>query len=141
MNGTIAIPNDPSNEGRALLLVEKAGLIRLKNGDSLYSTPADITYNSRNIKFVELEAAQLARSLQDVDAAVINTNYAIPAGLSPIKDAIYREDADSPYANLIVIRKAEMDDPRISDLVHSIQSQEVLEAASKIFNDQAISAW
>lgn len=137
----VAIPNDPSNEGRALLLLQKAGLIRLKTASGLYATPADIQTNSKQLKFKELDAAQLARSLPDVDLAVINTNYAIPAGLSPTKDAIFHEDKTSPYANLIVIREDESNDPRMQQLVKSIQSNETREAAKKIFNDQAIAAW
>ena len=113
-NGSIvAIPNDPSNEGRALLLLQKAGLIKLKKNAGLYATPTDIETNTKSLVFKELDAAQLARSLPDVGIAVINTNYAIPAGLSPKKDAIYREDKSSPYANIIVIRDNEKNDPRM----------------------------
>jgi D-methionine transport system substrate-binding protein len=138
---TIAIPNDPSNEGRSLLLLQKAGLIHLKKSAGLYATPADIETNPKQFKFKELDAAQLSRSLPDVNLAVINTNYAIPSGLSPTKDAIYHEDKDSPYANLIVIREDESHDPRIKQLVAAIQSDEVRNAAKKIFNDQALTAW
>ena len=141
MNATISIPNDPSNEGRALLLLQKAGLIRLKNPINLFATPADIHANAHHLKFKELDAAQLARSLSDVDAAVINTNYAVPAGLSPTKDAIYLEGPDSPYANIIVIRTDEQNDPSMKQLVAALQSAEVAAAARKIFNDQAIPAW
>jgi D-methionine transport system substrate-binding protein len=137
----IAIPNDPSNEGRALLLMQKAGLIKLKKEAGLYATPIDIAENAKQLKFKELDAAQLARTLPDVDVAVINTNYAIPAGLSPTKDAIFHEDSDSPYANIIVIRQDETNDPRMKQLVSAIQSEEVLKAAQKIFKDQAIKAW
>lgn len=137
----IAIPNDPSNEGRALLLLQKVGLIQLKSSAGLYATPNDIKNNPKQIKFTELDAAQLARSLPDVDAAVINTNYAVPAGLSPTKDAIAHEDASSPYANVIVIRADKKNDPRMKQLVAAIQSDEVANAAKKIFNDQAIPAW
>lgn len=137
----IAIPNDPTNEGRALLLLEKAGLIHLKKSAGLSAMPSDIDSNPKQFKFKELDAAQLARSLPDVAAAVINTNYAIPAGLSPIRDAIFHEGADSPYANIIVIRSDEKDDPRMKELVASFQSTEVRDAAKKIFNDQAIPAW
>jgi D-methionine transport system substrate-binding protein len=137
----VAIPNDPSNEGRALLLLQKAGLIHLKTEAGLFATPSDIDNNPKQLKFKELDAAQLARSLQDVDAAVINTNFAVPAGLSPTKDAIFHEGPDSPYANIIVIREDEKDDPRVKQLVASLQSDEVAQAAKKIFNDQAIPAW
>ena len=141
MQALFAIPNDPSNEGRALLLLQKAGLIQLKSSAGLYATPNDIQSNPKQIKFTELDAAQLARSLPDVTAAVINTNYAVPAGLSPTKDAIFHEGKDSPYANIIVIRADEQNDPRMKQLVAVLQSAEVAEAAKKIFNDQAIPAW
>jgi D-methionine transport system substrate-binding protein len=140
-NATVAIPNDPSNEGRALLLLQKAGIITLKTTAGLYATPIDIQDNPKKLQFKELDAAQLARSLMDVDVAVINTNYAIPAGLSPTKDAILHEDADSPYANIIVVREDERNDPRVKQLVAAFQSKAVLDAAATIFNGQAIPAW
>lgn len=141
-NGAIvAIPNDPSNEGRALLLLQKAGLIELQTTAGLFATPADIKTNTKQLTFKELDAAQLARTLPDVAIAVINTNYAIPAGLSPTKDAIFHEDKDSPYANVIVIREDEKNDPRMQQLVAALQSKEVLKAAQTIFNNQAIPAW
>lgn len=140
-HATVAIPNDPSNEGRALLLLQKAGLIQLQPAAGLYATPSNITQNPKQLTFKELDAAQLARSLPDVDLAIINTNYAIPAGLSPTKDAIFLEGKDSPYANLIVIRKNEINDPRMKQLVSAFQSDIVLKAAQKIFNNQAIPAW
>lgn len=137
----IAIPNDPSNEGRALLLLQKAGWIQLKKDAGLYATPLDIAANPHQLKFKELDAAQLARSLPDVDAAVINTNYAIPAGLSPTHDAIFHEKNDSPYANIIVTRQDKVNDPRIKELVAALQSDTVLKAAQRIFAGQAIPAW
>ena len=137
----VAIPNDSSNEGRALLLLEKAGLIQLKKSAGLYATPFDIEKNTKKLKFKELDAAQLPRSLPDVTIAVINTNYAIPAGLSPNKDAIYKESTDSPYANIIVVRESDVNNPRIKQLVASIQSDAVLKTAKEIFNGYAIPAW
>jgi D-methionine transport system substrate-binding protein len=122
-------------------LLQKAGVIRLKPASGLYATVMDIQENPKKLQFKELDAAQLARSLEDVDIAVINTNYAIPAGLSPNKDAIMHEDKDSPYANVIVVRDNELNDPRIKQLVDAIQSAAVLEAAKNIFNGQAIPAW
>lgn len=139
--GLIAIPNDPSNEGRALLLLQNAGLIKLNASAGLFSTPVDIETNTKNLKFKELDAAQLARSLPDVAAAVINTNYAVPAGLSPTKDAIFREDSSSPYVNIIVIRANEVNDPRMKQFVAAFQSEKVRNAAKKIFNNQAVAAW
>lgn len=137
----VAIPNDPSNEGRALLLLQKAGLIHTKPSAGLYATPQDITNNPKQLKFKELDAAQLSRSLPDVGIAIINTNYAVPAGLSPTKDAIFHEDKNSPYTNLIVIREDENNDPRIKQFISAFQSEEVLNAAKKIFNNQAIASW
>ena len=138
---TIAIPNDTSNEGRALLLLQKAGLIKLKDGVGIYGMPKDIIDNPKKLQFKELDASQVARVLQDVDLAVINTNFAVAAGLSPTKNAIYLEGKDSPYANIIVIRQGEENEPRIQQLVAAYQSPAVLQAARKIFKDQAIQAW
>jgi D-methionine transport system substrate-binding protein len=124
-----------------LLLLQKAGVIKLSESAGLYATPANIINNPKGLNFKELDAAQLARSLPDVDIAIINTNYALSAGLSPTKNAIFREGNDSPYANIIVVREDEAHDPRIKQLVAAIQSPEVLKAAEKIFKDQAIPAW
>lgn len=141
MGGMIAIPNDPSNEGRALLLLQKAGLLQLKPGAGLFAVPADVQSNPRKLVFKELDAAQLTRSLPDVEAAVINTNYAVPAGFSPTRDALFHEGPDSPYANIIVVRTDETNDPRMQQLVDAFQSDAVKKRAKKIFNDQAIPAW
>lgn len=137
----VGLPNDPSNEGRALLLLQKAKLITLKKSASLYATPVDIDQNPKQLQFKELDAAQLARSLPDVDIATINTNYAIPAGLSPTKDAIFIEGKDSPYANIIVIRKDEINDPRMQQLVAAFQSAAVSQTAKNVFKGEAIPAW
>ncbi len=137
----ISIPNDPTNEGRALLLLQKAGLIEVKKTAGLNATPSDIVSNPNQFQFKELDAAQLTRSLTDVDAAVINTNYAILAGLSVTKDALFHESADSPYANIIVVRTEDANDPRMKQLVLALHSTEVRSAAKRIFNDQAIPAW
>lgn len=109
--GIIAIPNDPSNEGRALLLLQKEGIITLTPGAGLTATPVDIIKNKLQLNFKELDAAQLPRVLDDVDLALINTNFAIPAGLLPKKDALILEDADSPYANIVVVRKEDANNP------------------------------
>ncbi|MBS0350554.1 MAG: MetQ/NlpA family ABC transporter substrate-binding protein, partial [Proteobacteria bacterium] len=98
----VAIPNDPSNGARSLLLLQKAGLITLKPGVTINATKFDIVANPKHLQIIELDAPQLPRSLSDVDLAIINTNYAVGAGLSPIKDAIFHEDANSPYVNIIV---------------------------------------
>ncbi|QCP48115.1 MetQ/NlpA family ABC transporter substrate-binding protein [Trinickia violacea] len=124
----VAVPNDPSNENRALLLLQAQGVIKLKagagtNGSS--ATPLDIAENPKKIKLVELDAAQLPRALGDVDAAAINTNYALAAGLQPTQDAIALEDIHSPYANLIAVRAQDKDKPWVKKLVAAYQSDDV----------------
>jgi len=118
----VAIPNDPSNSGRALKLLERAGLIRLKAGVGTGATPQDITANVKRLQFRELEAAQLPRALGDVDVAVINTNYALEAGLNPLKDALALEDAHSPYANLLAAKPATLNTADYRKLVAALQS-------------------
>jgi D-methionine transport system substrate-binding protein len=122
---TVAIPNDPSNGGRALLLLQDAGLIRLKPDAGLEATDLDIVNNPRNLKFRALEAAQLPRSLGDVDAACINGNYALEAGLSPLNDTLALEGAVSPYVNIVVVRKGTETDPRILALRDAFISEEI----------------
>ncbi|MFL0247866.1 MetQ/NlpA family ABC transporter substrate-binding protein [Candidatus Clostridium stratigraminis] len=120
---TIAVPNDPTNEARALRLLESAGLFKLKSGDLV--TAIDITENPNKYKIKELEAAQLPRTLDDVDAAVINTNYALEAKLNPSKDALVLEDKSSPYANVLAVRKQDKDKPYIKALSEALNSPEV----------------
>lgn len=122
---TIAIPNDPTNEGRALLLLESAGLIKLKDSSNLESTPLDIDSNPKNIKFSEIEAASLPRVLSDVDGAVINGNYAIPAGLNAAKDGLVVEGSNSPYVNIIAVKDGNQNSAGIKALVKALQSAEV----------------
>ncbi|KZL90850.1 MetQ/NlpA family ABC transporter substrate-binding protein [Clostridium magnum] len=119
----IAIPNDPTNGARALKVLQTAGLIKLKDGDLV--SKLDITENKKNIKIKELEAPQLPRVLNDVDAAVINTNYAIEAKLNPTKDAIAIEAKDSPYANIIVVRTKDKDQAFVQALNKAVNSAEV----------------
>lgn len=121
----VAVPNDPTNEGRALLLLQKAGLITLKDSNNLRATPADITSNPKNLQFVELDAAQLPRSLDDVALAIINTNYALEAKLNPLKDALVIEDKNSPYANVLTIRAGDENRPEIKELAAALNSPEV----------------
>jgi D-methionine transport system substrate-binding protein len=131
---TIAIPNDPSNGGRALLLLQAKGFITLKAGVGLTATPRDITDNPKNFKFRELEAAQLPRSLQDVDAATINGNYALGAGLNPVKDSLIIEGADSPYVNIVVVKKGNENDPRIIALKNALLSKKVKDYIESQYN-------
>lgn len=122
---TIAIPNDPTNEGRALLLLQSAGLIKLDDKAGLEATPIDITENKKNLKFSEIEAASLPRVLPDVDAAVINGNYAIPAGLSATKDGLVVEGSDSPYVNIISVKAGKENDAAIKALSNALRSDKV----------------
>ncbi len=121
----VAIPNDPSNGGRGLLLLQSQGLLKLKPGSGITPTVADIVENPKKLKIVEADAAQLPNLLPDVDAAVINTNYAIQGKLDPAKDAIARESSDSPYVNLLVVRQADKDKPWVQKLVAAYHSDEV----------------
>ncbi|WP_230196432.1 MetQ/NlpA family ABC transporter substrate-binding protein [Streptomyces sp. NBC_00080] len=123
---TIAVPNDSVNEARALKLLAANKLITLKAGVGNDATPADITENPKKLKFKELEAAQTPRSLDDVDAAVINGNYAIEADLKPASDALVLESAtDNPYGNFLAVKDGDEDDPRVKKLAKLLTSAEV----------------
>lgn len=122
---TVAIPNDPSNSGRALLLLQQQGLIKLKDPTNITATPMDIAENPKKLTFRELEAAILPRALDDVDLALINTNYALEAGLIPTKDALFIEGADSPYANIVVARPDNKDAPAVKKLVNALHTPAV----------------
>ena len=124
-SAVIAIPNDPSNASRALLLLQSNGILKLKDEGSITSTEKDIVENPKNLKIILAEAAQLPRVLDDVDAAVINTNYALPAKLNPVKDALIIEGKDSPYANNVVVRSGDQERPEIEKLVEVLNSPEV----------------
>lgn len=121
---TVAIPNDPSNGGRALILLSKQGLITLKDANSLTPTPLDVVDNPKKLKFRELEAPLLPRALPDVDLALINTNYAIEAKLNPTRDALFIEGADSPYTNIVAARADRANDPAIAKLMKALHSPE-----------------
>ena len=122
---TVAIPNDPSNGGRALILLAKHGLITLKDPKSLTPTALDVTKNPKKLKFKELEAPLLPRALADVDLALINTNYAIEAKLNPTKDALFIEGADSPYTNIVVARKDRANGADIAKLMNALHTPDV----------------
>lgn len=121
----IAIPNDPTNGGRALILLEANGLIKLSENAGLEATEKDVVENPKNLTFVPLEAPQLPRSLEDVDASVINTNYALEAGLNPLNDALILENEDSPYANILVVTPEHSKDENIAKLIKALTSPEV----------------
>ncbi|MEI6002999.1 MetQ/NlpA family ABC transporter substrate-binding protein [Paraburkholderia bengalensis] len=137
----VAVPNDPSNENRALLLLQSQGVIKLKAGagtNGNNATPLDVADNPKKVKLVELDAAQLPRSLADVDAAAINTNFALAAGLQPTKDAIALEDIHSPYANLIAVRIKDKDQPWVKKLVAAYQSEDVRQFIKSEFKGSVV---
>jgi len=121
----VVLPNDASNTGRALLLLQGAGLITLRDPTSPLQTVRDIATNPKGLKFQEVEAATIPRILPQVDAAVINTNYALDAGLKPKTDALSLEGADSPYVNYLVARLDNRNDPRVQALATALRSQAV----------------
>ena len=137
---TIAVPNDPSNEARALKLLAANGLIKIKDGELV--TPADITENPKNLQFSELEAAAVPRAVDDVDAAVINGNYAIEAGFDPTTNAIVKEDKDSeaakPYANIVVVKEGNENLEKIQALIKALTSDEVRDFINKEYNGAVI---
>ena len=122
---TIAIPNDPSNGGRALILLYNKGLIKLADPNNLYATEFDIVENPKKLKFKPIEAPQLPRVLPDVAAAVINGNYALEAGFSPVKDALTLEGEESPYANILAVREGDENKEDIVKLIKALQSEKV----------------
>ena len=128
----IAVPNDPSNSARALLLLQKQGLIKLRDPTDILATSHDVTFNPRHLKIRELEAATLPRVLDDVDLALINTNYALAAGLAPTRDALFIEGSDSPYANLVAARAENVNSPALRKLVEALRSP----AAKKFIQDK-----
>lgn len=121
----VAIPNDPTNGGRALLLLQKHGLITLKDNSKITATPRDIAENPKNLDFKELEAATLPRILNQVDMALINTNYALEAGLNPTEDAMVIEGSDSPYVNILVARPDNKDSDAMQKLADALNSENV----------------
>ncbi|SHJ74064.1 MetQ/NlpA family ABC transporter substrate-binding protein [Paramaledivibacter caminithermalis] len=127
----ISIPNDPTNGGRALLLLKSKGYIKLKEDAGLEATDKDIIENPKNLVFKPIDAAQLPRTLDDVDAAIINTNYALEASLNPSNDALLIEGSDSPYANILTIRPEDKDNANIKALIDALQSDEVKEFIEK----------
>lgn len=137
----IAVPNDPTNLGRALVLLEKQGLLKLAPGVGPKATALDIAANPRKFKVVELEAPQLPRALPDVDLAIINTNYAAQIDLSPTRDGLFHEEKDSPYVNLIVAREDNKDRKEIRDFVEAYQTDEVYAKARALFQEGVIKGW
>jgi D-methionine transport system substrate-binding protein len=135
----IAVPNDPSNEMRAFLLLEESHLITLKNTTN--NGIPELESNPKNLQFKEMDAAQLPRVLPDVAAAVINTTFALPAGLNPAKNALFTEGKDSPYANIIVIKRDTLKRAQLELFVKALNSDEVKQKAKQLFGSAAIPAW
>ena len=121
----VSIPNDPTNGGRALLLLQKAGLLKLKDGTGADATVQDIVDNPKNLVIQEVEAAQLPRTLDDVDISIINTNFALNAQLNPMKDALFIEDKDSPYVNIVAVRDGDENRDDIKKLMAALKSEKV----------------
>lgn len=136
---TIAVPNDTTNEARALLLLQANGIIKLKDGVGVTATVLDIVENKKNIEFKEVEAAQLPNVLKDVDYAVINSNYALPAGLNPTKDALAIEGHESAYANILAVREGNENAEDIKALVAALESQKVKDFVASKYNGAVVS--
>jgi len=139
--GRIAIPNDPTNGGRALVLLANAGAFKLRDGADHRATVADIVENPKRIRILELEAAQLPRVLDEVEVAAINANYALPADLNPVRDSIALESADSPYANLIAVREQDRNAAWVRRLVAAYQTQEVKDFVQATFQGAVVPAF
>ncbi|MEI7430964.1 MAG: MetQ/NlpA family ABC transporter substrate-binding protein [Betaproteobacteria bacterium] len=137
----IGVPNDPTNGGRALLLLQSQGLLKLRADAGLKATPLDITENPRKLKVVELDAAQLPRALGDLDAAAINGNYAESAGLDPKRDGIAVEGPTGPYANIIAVREQDKDKPWVAKLLKAYHSEEVKKFIKTTFKDSVVTSW
>ncbi|XAW90110.1 MetQ/NlpA family lipoprotein [Vibrio sp. CDRSL-10 TSBA] len=137
----IAVPNDPTNLGRSLILLEQQGLIKLREGAGLEATVRDIAENPKNFRIVELEAPQLPRSLDDVELAIINSTFASSIGLTPEKDGVFVEDKESPYVNLLVARQDNVNAENVQNFLKAYQTEEVDKAASEIFNGGSVKGW
>lgn len=137
----VAIPNDPSNAGRALALLQKAGLIKLKDGVGINGTVKDIAENKKNLKITEQDAAMLPRVLSEVDIATINTNYALEAKLVPTKDALFIEQSDSPYVNIIVAREDNKDSDALKKLVKALQTEDVKKFINEKYQGAVVPAF
>lgn len=139
----VAVPNDPTNLGRSLLLLQKQGLIVLKEGVGLLPTSLDIVSNPKNLKIVEIEAPQLPRALDDkqIALAIINTNYSSQIGLSPAKDGLFVEDKNSPYINIFASRVDNQNSENVKNLVKAYQTDEVAASAAEIYKGDAVKGW
>ena len=137
----IAVPNDPTNEGRALLLLEAQGLIKLADSSNLEATPNDIVDNPKNLTFKELEAAMIPTAVDEVDLSVINVNYALEAGFNPTEDALAIEDANSPYVNIVAVKEGNENNPAVLALVEALQSDTVRDFINETYGGAVVPAF
>ena len=141
-NSTVAIPNDSSNSGRALILLQEAGLIKLAEGSGLFPRIKDIISNPKNLKIVELVATQIPRSIDDVDIAVINNGVAVEANYSPLEDSLFLEDAKNeklkPYFNIIASREDNKDNPLVKRVVEVYQSQKIKDLIIEYYKGSSV---
>ena len=137
----VVVPNDPTNRGRALILLEKQGLIKLKDVNNLLSTVLDIVENPKNLNITEVDTSVAARALDDVDLAVVNNTYAGQVGLNAQDNGVFVEDKDSPYVNIIVVRTDNKDSKAVQDFVKAYQTEEVYQEAKKHFKDGVVKGW
>ena len=136
---TVAVPNDTTNEARALLLLQANGLLKLKDGAGITATIQDIAENPYNIKFQEVEAAQIPNILKDVDYAVINSNYALDAGINPVKQSLVIEGSYSAYANILAVKQGNENEPKIKALIAALSSQKVADFITQKYDGAVIS--
>ena len=136
---TIAVPNDTTNEARALLLLEANGIIKLKEGAGITATKADIAENPHNVTINEVEAAQIPNVRQDVDYAIINNNYAIEAGINPVKDSLCIEGSSSAYANILCVKEGNENEPIVKALIAALESQKVADFISETYDGAVVS--
>lgn len=138
---TVALPNDPTNEGRALLLLEGQGLIKLKDSTKLDSTPNDLAENPKNLQFLELEAANVPSSLDEVNIAAINSNYALGAGLNPVEDSLVIESSDSPYVNVLVVKEGNEDNEAVKALIEVLHSDAIRDYINETYDGAVVPAF
>lgn len=138
---SVAVPNDATNEGRSLLLLEKLGLIKLSEDAGLAATPKDIVENPKELTFTEIEAATVPSVLNEVDIAIINSNYALGAGLNPVEDSLAIEDSDSPYVNVLVAKEGNENNPAVQALVKALQSDAIRDYINETYNGAVVPAF
>lgn len=137
----VAVPNDPSNLARALILLEKQGLIKLKDNTNLFSTSLDIVENPKNLKIQEVDTSVAAKALDDVDLAVVNNTYAGQVGLNATEHGVFVENKESPYVNIIVARKDNQASEAVQNFMKAYQTEEVFQEAQKHFKDGVVKGW